>query len=233
MYSTQNQNQQPGSWDEYSQQLAQQNLQLQKEAAQVKAENAARPDAVEFNSMIDPETGLLGENLQLGNNLDMGALDKMRQGAYRDPGQASMWRQLQQKKLEGQAGQAAAGAQAQTQNAMSNLAMRGGLRGGSAERMAGQGAQQANMAQQGVLGRGVDLDIADEQNRMGQLGAVNQGNLQAAQFERAGDQFNIQGALNETLQNRASDINSYNEQMRAWSAEKTAAATPSGGGGKK
>lgn len=223
----------PQNWDQYQEQLAQQNLQLQQQNAQLASKYAGRPDRPEFTSMIDSETGLLGPQYQLGGELNTGALDRMRQDASRDPGQASMWRQLQQQKLEGQAGQAAAGAQAQTQNAMSNLAMRGGLRSGTAERLAGQGAQRAAQAQQKVLGQGLNLDVADEQNRLQQLGAVNQANLQQAQFQRAGDQFNIQGALNETLQRRAADINAFNEEMRAWAAERTAQATPSGGGGKK
>jgi len=193
---------------------------------------AGRPDRPEFESMLGPE-GMIKEQYQLQNNLDPRYLEQMRQDGLRQPGEQSQWRKLMEQKVQGQAGQAMANAQGQTSNAMSNMAMKGGLRGGAAERMAGRGAQQALQAGQGVLGQRLGLDIADEQMRGQQLGALGQAEMGAAGFQRAGDQFNIQNSLNDVLQKRASDINAYNEEMRAWAAERTAASTPSSGGGKK
>lgn len=190
------------------------------------------PQRPKFESQLGPG-GMIREELQLEDTLNRDYLDKMRGDALRDPGTASTWRSLMDDKLTGQAARAGAGAQAQTQNVLSNLSMRGGLRGGTAERIAQSGAQNALQAQQNVFGRGIDLDIQDEQMRQQQLAGLGQAELQAAQFGRAGQQFNIQNSLNELLQQRAEQINAYNEQMRAWGAERTAAATPSGGGGKK
>ena len=194
---------------------------------------AGRPDRPEWESLIDPNTGLLQSQLMLDNQYNQDALNQLRQEGLRGPGEASAWRGLMDQRLTQQAGQASAGAQAATQNAMSGLAMRGGLRAGTAERLAARGADQAVEAQQRIFGQGLNLDIQDEQQRLASLGALNQAELQAGQFGQGVQQFNIQQALNENLQKRAEQINAYNEQMRAWASERTAQATPSGGGGGK
>lgn len=195
--------------------------------------NVGRPDRPEWESLLGAD-GLMKEQYQIQNNLNTGFLDQMRQDNLRQPGEQSQWRQLMEQRVQNQAGQAAANVQSQAQNQMSNLAMLGGgLRAGSAERLANQAANRASTAQQGVLGQRLNLDIQDEQMR--QQGLLNLGNaeMQTAQFGAGIQQQNIGNALNETLQKRAEAVNAYNEQMRAWAAEKTAAATPSSGGGKK
>jgi len=194
--------------------------------------NINRPDRPEFESLLGAD-GLIGKQYQVGGELNADYLNQMREDGLRKPGEQSQWRQLMEQKVQGQAGQAMANAQGQTANAMSNMAMKGGLSGGAAERMAGRGAQGALQAGQGVLGQRLGLDIQDEQMRQGQLQSLGNAEMGAATFNRQGNQFNIQNSLNDVLQNRASDINSYNEEMRAWAAERTAAATPSSGGGKK
>jgi hypothetical protein len=194
--------------------------------------NVGRPDRPEWDSLLGDD-GLMQSQYQLGNNLNTGYLEQMRKDGLRDPGTQSRWRQLMEQKVQGMAGDASAGAQAQTRNQMSNLAMMGGLRGGAAERLASSGARRATMAQQDIMGQRLGLDLQDEQMRNQQLAQLGNAEMGAAQFQRQGDQFNVQTALNENLQKRAEAINAYNEQMRAWAAEKTAAATPSGGGGKK
>lgn len=192
---------------------------------------AGRPDRPEWDSLLG-EDGLMQDQYQDQTQLDPRYLEQMRTDALRQPGEQSQWRQLMEQKVQGQAGQAMARGQGQSQAAMSNLAMRGGLRGGTAERMAQSGAQQGLQAGQGVLGQRLGLDIADEEMRGKQLGALGQAEMGASQFERGGNQYNVQTALNENLQKRAESVNAYNEQMRAWAAERTAQATPSGGGGK-
>lgn len=196
------------------------------------AEAQGRPDRPAWESLLGPD-GLMQSQYQLQDNLNTQFLDRMREGALRAPGEASPWRNLMEQQIQNQAGQAAAGAQAQTQNALSQMAMVGGLRGGSAERIAQRGAQQATMAQQDVLGQRLGLDIQDEKMRQQQLAQLGDAEMNVANFGRQGQQFNIQTALNENLQKRAEAINAYNEQMRAYGSERTAAATPSGGGGKK
>lgn len=195
-------------------------------------DDQGRPILGGMENLRDP-SGLLRGQLQDKTQLDMQALNQMRKEAMRDPGQQSVWRQLMQDQLTKQAGVASAGAQGQTQSALNQLATTGGLRGGAAERLATAGAQAGLEAQQQVFGQGTQLDIQDELNRQAMLGQVNQANLAAGQFQRQGTQFNIQNALNEVTQQRLAQSNAYNEAMRAWAAQKTAEATPSGGGGKK
>lgn len=204
-----------------SQQQYQQIMMLANEGAK----NKGRPDRPAFDSLLGQD-GLIGQPYQIQNQLTQGALGQLQQEAMRAPGDPSQWRQLMDQQVIGQAGQAAAGAQSQMQNAMSNLAMRGGLRSGAGERMAQQAANQATMARQGALGQRLGLDIQDEQMRQQMLAQAGQRQMGAAEFD-------IKNSLNEVLQKRAEDINAYNEQMRAWASERTAAATPSGGGGGK
>lgn len=192
-----------------------------------------KPRRPVWDSLLNQQ-GVLQNQYQLQDTLDTGFLDQMRADALRGPGEQSAWRQLMEQNVQRQAGEAMASGQAQTQAALSNLAMRGGVGSGTAERVAAQGAQAGLQAGQNVLGQRLQLDIQDEANRMQGLRDLGQAEMGAAQFQQGTQQFNIQNALNEVLQRRAADINTYNEQMRAWAAERTARATPSSGGsGKK
>jgi hypothetical protein len=192
----------------------------------------SRPDRPEFESLLD-DTGMIKEQYRIQDNLNTQYLDRMRDTALRDPGQASQLRQLQQQQLEQQGAQAQAQAQSSAAQQMNQMAMRGGLRSGAQERMAQNAANRGLQARQQMLAQGTQLDLADEQNRLKQLGALGQQEMARAQFGRQGDQFNIEKSLFDVLQKRAADMNAYNEEMRAWASERTAAATPSGGGGKK
>lgn len=58
-------------------------------------------------------------------------------------------------------------------------------------------------------------------------------NQYAADQANNADKYNIQNSLNETLQQRGYDVNSYNEMMKAWGANKTADAEANASGGKK
>lgn len=184
-----------------------------------------RPLRPKWESMIDPSTGLLREPYQLTDAYNTGALEQLREEGLRDPGEASRWRQLQ----DAQIANVGAQAQGQTQAAMNQLAMRGGLRSGAAERLAGRGAQNALTAQQQAR---QGADIADERMRLQGLGSLNQAELQAAQQAQGIQGKNIDAALQDTLQKRYADLEAYKEQLRAWGSEKAAAATPSGGGKK-
>jgi len=216
--------------------LAMEERKRQNELAQaenaMKVKMAGAPDRPAWESLLGKD-GLMRGNLQIKDQLNRGYLDQMRSDNLRAPGEQSQWRGLMEQNVQRQAGDASANAQAQTANAMSNMAMFGGIGSGSAERMAGRGAQQAALAQQNVLGQRLNLDVQDEQMR--QQGLMNLGNAEmgAAQYGTGIQQANIGNTLNENLQKRDESINAYNEQMRAWAAERTAAATPSSGGGKK
>jgi len=203
-----------------------------KKMADELAELKSRPDRPEFLS-VRGDDDLLKDQFRLQNTLNTGFLDRMRQEGLRGPGEASPWRTLQQAQLEREAGNVAQRINQQNALAQDQMAMRGGLRAGAAERMANNSVRQNLAAQQDILGRGLQLDMADEQNRLGSLGRLGQAEMGAAQFQQNTDRFNIQAALNDVFQERAADMNAYNEQMRAWASERTAASTPSGGGGKK
>lgn len=193
---------------------------------------AGSPKRPEWESLLGQD-GLMKDQYQINDVLNTGFLDQMRQDNLRGAGTPSAWRNLMEQNVQRQAGDASANMQAQGANAMSNLAMMGGLRSGSAERMASKFGNQAALAQQNVLGQRLNLDVQDEQMRQQGLQNLGQMELGTAQYQTGVQQANVGNALNETLQKRADNINAYNEQMRAWASERTAAATPSSGGGKK
>lgn len=205
--------------------LTQQQYQQIMDLAQQGAQAQGRPERPKWESLIGAD-GLMQQPYQLTDRYDTGALDQLRQDALRAPGDQSRFRQLQEAKLADLNAQA----QGQTQAAMNQLASRGGLRSGAAERLAMSGAR--NALEQGQNMR-LNLDLQDEQSRMQNLGALNQANLQAAQAQQGVQQYNIGTALNDIFQKRYADTDAYKEQLRAWGSERTAAATPSGGGGKK
>ncbi len=187
--------------------------------------SGGKPLAKQFVSLLDPSTGQLKDAYQLQGEVDPRALEGMREEAFRQG--PSAWRNMEEASQKDKLAQATAGQMAAAKN---QLAMSGGLRGGAAERLAGQG-MQAKLAGGQNISR--DLSIADEQKRLQALSALPQAELAQAGFERDTSKYNIDKSLFEVLQKRASDVNQYNEQMRAWASEKTAAASPSGGGGGK
>ena len=114
--------------------------------------------------------------------------------------------------------------------AQGNLAMRGGLRSGSAERLAQQSQLNQLMGGQRLgaefAQRGMAYDIQDEMNRQQLLKAMPQMDLAQAQFQSGQKQFNIQSALAEKQAERDAAMEKYRQEMSAWSAEQTARATP-------
>ncbi len=178
---------------------------------------------------------LLGSDLQNTTQLNTQALDALRGEALRTG--PSAWRGMagtamgqRYAQMGDQLAQQQAGQQSQ---ALGRLAMTGGLRGGSAERIAGQGATNALLEKQRMARQraqeSTGLDIQDEANRQNQLGQVMQGDLAAGNFASQQKSFNIQNALQEMAQKRGFDAGNYAEKMKAWAAQKTAEATPSGG----
>lgn len=184
-----------------------------------------KPIGKQFVSTIDPATGQLKEPYQLKTQADKRGLEALRGEALRTG--PSAWRSMEEAAQKDALAKSSAGQLAQARNQM---AMQGGLRGGSAERLAAQGMNQ-NLAGGQNISR--NLAIADEQKRMQAVGQLPTAEINQATFDRGTSTYNIDKSLSEVLQKRASDINQYNQQMSAWGAERTAAATPSGGGGKK
>jgi hypothetical protein len=105
--------------------------------------------------------------------------------------------------------------------ARSSMAMRGGLRGGAAERLAASGAQNLaqTMQQQRQVGAIQRGDIGLRGAEMAK--EIAQGNV-AAQTE--GQARNIQAGLNEIGAKRGYDVARYQEQMKGYAADKTGQA---------
>jgi hypothetical protein len=132
---------------------------------------------------------------------------------------------LEQSRLMNQAAQQQAGALA---GARSQLAMRGGLRGGAAERLAQSGAenlatglQQQRMA--GGIERGqLGMQGADLASRLSQFNIGQQSEA---------DKINLQTQLMDLAARENRSLQQYQEIMRAYAGEKTAQAAGGGGGG--
>lgn len=108
---------------------------------------------------------------------------------------------------QNQLGAQQAGAQNQ---AMSSLAMRGGLRGGASERMAKSGAQSQMMANQALAGQNIsamgNIDTKGEEMRQNMLG------------QQVGAEQNMSNALN------TFNLKEYEEQMKLKGGAMTAQA---------
>lgn len=174
----------------------------------------------------------LDPNQYRGNN---GALNLLNQKATQQGNSPWLNMQLQKQGMEQQQALGHVGAQtnAATANARAGLAMRGGLSGGAAERLARGGATDMNAARQGIMQQGnqnrLNLGIQDETNKNQLLGqAVGANQAQNAQNIGIG-QFNAQNTLAENNANNAFDMNKYSEQMKAYGAGKSANAMANSG----
>lgn len=115
----------------------------------------------------------------------------------------SPWGKLQVER----AGQEALGAGAA---ARQSLAMRGGLGGGAAERLAGKMGEDVLLARQRARG----ADIIQKQEMLPKL----------AQMEGAQQQFNIRNILEAQQQQEQAKFNAYDAMMRAWAGQQQGAA---------
>ncbi len=185
-----------------------------------------RPLTPEWNSLGDPKTGLLQDQLLQKSQLDTRALEGLRENALRQPGQMSKWGQMALSQAQNQNARMGASQLTQAQN---QLAMQGGLRGGSRERLAQQGTQNQLLGNQRALG---GIQMQDEQNRLQGLQNLASQELGAAQYQSGLQGQNIERTLNEVFQGRAAQQLQFGEAMKAWAAERTAAATPRSGGKK-
>jgi len=179
-----------------------------------------RPILEDFKSNIDPATGLMKEQYNVKDTYDPRAINSMRETALRAPGEQSKWAEMAQANAGNQIAKQQAG---QLAGAQSGLAMQGGLRTGARERLASQSMQSGLMNKQNAFNQ---IAGQDEQNRLGQLGQLvgQEGNL--AQYQTGLQSGNIGRATSEIGQNRAYDMNRYNEAMKAWAAQQSANAIP-------
>jgi hypothetical protein len=182
--------------------------QLEAAAKKQAAENAARPKMPGFENIRGPN-GQLKSQYQLK---DVGAVE-------------SPWlkQQLAQQDLQKTAAlnrgaqQAATGAA----SAQAQLARRGGLSSGSAERLAGAAQEQQALGAQNIYSQADqaanDTQVNDMKTQRDYLTGLNQQNLQ--------------NTLLDIGSKRQFDLGKYGEQMKGWGAEQAAKATEQGGGG--
>lgn len=184
-----------------------------------------RPLRPDFNSIGDPNTGLLQSPYMQTSQLNTGGLQALRdQAGNLGP---SKWRQLAQSQAAGSIDQQQGGLLSQ---ANAQLASAGGLRSGAAERLA-QGALQGGLAaKQGAYGQ---LALQDEANRQSAISQLPGQELNAANYQSGVDSNNINRATNEITQGRLASQGQYAQGMQAWAAQQMANAVqqPSGGGG--
>jgi len=202
-------------------------------------------------SGIAGKDGTLKSQYQIGEmanpTLNTQGLEAIRSRALNEG--PSAWAGLMNDKIGQQTSQAmddsalsAAGAKAE---AMSDMAMSGGISSGSRERLAGNSMRDQLRSRQ-ELRRGsdqqrLDVGLQDEEQRLGMLGQLPGMELQALEpefknreFDANRQEFNIKNSLEELKQKRGFDLSKYSEDMRAWAAANTAnaqsqAANNSGG----
>ena len=187
----------------------------------------------EYQSLIDPATGLLKKEYQMNvGTIDPAKLEgyqALRTEATRTG--PSVWAQLQKKLLNvnRSADMDKATTQASTgaATARGSLAMRGGLSSGARERIAMNAGKNQIEARQGV-GRqatinNLNLDTTDEQNRLGTLKSFNDSELGVTKYntdtQNKGQEFNITRALEEKARKDAAEQLRYTEENKKWVRE--------------
>lgn len=203
----------------------------------------------DYNSPYDEKTMSMGGELQRrldGNNLDKEGMNKFKDEAFRvGPSKYAKLAGGQQDMMavdaRNRVNRSAAGSAAQ---ARTQLAMRGGLGGGAAERIATGSARNVmdlsqNVSRQNAENHG-QIAMNDEQNRIQQLGMVPGMDLNAANFDLSktkmwgeGFQYDTTNKINANKYLNDWNMDKYKQQGAQWAAGQQANATSSAGGGKK
>lgn len=223
-------------------------MRMEQERAKQMAAQGLNPDGSpirpEWQSLLDPE-GKLKSQYQLSvEKLDptqMQGYQKYKTEAMRTGPSAWANMQLQGQAQAAQAQRAAAAQQAMTgsNQAMSQLAMRGGLGAGARTSLAKQSARDLMAARQGVsrqegINR-LNLLSSDEQNRIQQLGNLASSETDIGKYNTTlaaqEKEKNLSNLLREVEGKRGFDMGTYQEQMKKWAAGKQADATSNSGGG--
>lgn len=221
--------------------LKQQIALKEQQLAQERAAMASQPAKKEYQSLLDPTTGLMKDQYQIKGDIRSDALDKYKQNTLSDG--PSSWAKLatdqqglEESGLRNKLGEQQGSALA---NARSSLAMRGGLSGGAAERLAKSGARDQmmgmqNLSAQGAMARG-NIGMQDAQQKAQALPQLANMDMQTQLANKKIGEFNINNALTENKMTNMAGQASYDEQMKAWAATKQADAmrNSGGGGGKK
>ncbi len=230
-----------------------------------KADQGLMPDGSpmrpEYQSLLDPKTGLMLEPYQIkvgdlnAKTIDpsqMEGLQAFKKEALRTG--PSVWAQMMQQTLgnkkSGDLDKAALQSAAAGAQARGTLAMRGGLSSGSRERIARSNANDLLGIRQNI-GRdyntqNLQLLSDDEKSRLGMLGQLPgmESNLEqfnvntlndASKFNLGNkakmDEYNIQNALEQKNLADTQNLDVYKEQQKKWAANRQADATANSGGG--
>ena len=190
---------------------------------------SGRPQMAAFQSQLGPG-GMMPEQYQIQDQLNRGGLEKIRGIALGEG--PSAWAQARGQELQTQQAQGMSDLAAQSQSAQAQargqMARRGGISSGARERMAMGGAQSNIMNQQRARLGGQQaregLATEDERRKSQMLQQLPGQEIQSAQFGRAGEQFNIQRALQEKQAERSYNMQKYQADSQAWAAQKQAEA---------
>lgn len=208
------------------------------------------PIKKDFDSLIDPATGLLKKTYQLEARpdiaVDQRAIDEIRGRAFEKGDSAWARLALNKQALEEKTAldnsrAQSAGAQAQT---LAALMQRGGVSSGSRERMGSRAARDQAMAAQGVYSGGAkaraDIGLQDQTQKNDFLKAIPGLDFQNAQVANANRDYqtnvqktNIGAALADIESKRNFDMGTYQEQMKKWAADQSSQVAQRSGGGKK
>ena len=202
------------------------------QAAQYAA-NAPRPTQIQWQDIYNPNT------MADTATLDQSGIKNFQQLADRQgPSDWANQATAQQGTLAHNAlDMGAKSVAGQGATARSQLAQRGGLSGGAAERVATEGQNNyLNMAQ-GVNQQKTtniqQIGMNDAQNKMQEMSMVPGMQLGAANFASGVQQFNTQAQMANNSAENTFNLGQYQAQMAAYGAGQTAQATQNAGKHKK
>lgn len=211
----------PSPYEQQLLDLQNQNKTLTEKMQQQDLLRAQRPEDYNYTSQIDPSTGMLKSQYQMQGGDVFNQLKQQASGAGPSTW-ANMMLQNQQTAQQGALGQAQGQSLQAQANARNQLAMRGGLGGGSRLALARGGQQDLMNAQQGIASQGLaqrgNILANDVQQKQDLLKGLAGGEQQM-------QQFNISNALKEQGNIEAAKQQTYGKKMEEWGAERQAQAT--------
>lgn len=194
----------------------------------------AQPGRPDYIAGYDPKTMSLLPQVQsrLGNLKGLDALRDRALGTGSSPWASMMTRkQFDEESDARERGKQEARSSAN--QAMTDLAMRGGLSSGARERATQNAAKNLlsmsqDVGRQGNINR-LNIGVQDEQQKMGALSQLPGQELAMEQQWGQAAQTDQQRLLEENRQRNSYNQNTYQQQMQAWAAERQAQATENAG----
>lgn len=190
----------------------------------------ARPNYI---TAYDPATMSLTDYLQ--GKYDHSGYDQFKAEAMRKgpSAWATLAKQSQGAQVSDQREKGAAQTNAQTAQAMDEVAARGGLSSGARERAATEGSKNYLSMSQDLTRQqnlnNMQIGMNDEQNRIQELSQVPGMEQGQAQMWEGAKQQDTANTLAENERRNSYNSNVYNQQMQAWGANRQAQATENAG----